>query len=479
MGLDGHDRFLAALESEVDRARFFGRSLSVAMFAANDKSSVHDWVEHVASAKRPVDRLALYSGTALELLLPEATGEQATALIEGMLDGRASLACSLSTYPDCGTTAEMLLESCRTALHDTSSDDRFALAPSIVVSERRGNGADAPAGIIATSPSMQEVLDMARRVARGTIPVFVHGETGTGKEVLARFIHEAGPRKDGPLVAVNCAAIPSQLVESTLFGHVKGAFTGANQAHAGVFEAGRGGTVLLDEIGELPAEAQAALLRVLETKTLMRVGSTKEIPIDARIIAATHRNLEVMCESGEFREDLFYRLNAITLDIPPLRERREDIAPLADHFLAQAAEANDRTIHHIAPDARRAMRAYDWSGNIRELRNAIARAVVIAEQDVVTLRDLPRKIRDVVGAGSDDDEHSSRPSPPAGALRREGESFREAMERLETSLLVEALTESDGNQTEAARRMDMPRRTLVHKIKVYGIKREDYESQGD
>ena len=338
--------------------------------------------------------------------------------------------------------------------------------------------------VVAVSDAFKATVKMARRIARGVIPVLLHGETGSGKEVVARFIHDAGPRKDEPMVAVNCAAIPSQLVESTLFGHERGAFTGATNARPGVFEAAHGGTVLLDEIGELPAAAQAALLRVLETKRVTRVGATNEIAVDVRILAASHRDLAALSERGEFREDLFYRLNAVTLDVPPLRERRDDILPLAEHFLADAIDVNKSTVRGMAPEARRALEAYDWPGNIRELRNAIHRAVVIAEHDVIGPGDLPRTLRpptsDAGVAAAEtapEDEREPDEAAPRRRLRREGESYRACVERLEKRILTNALTDAGGNQSEAARRLDLPRRTLVHKLKALGVKR-DADAEG-
>jgi len=219
--------------------------------------------------------------------------------------------------------------------------------------------------------------------------------TGTGKEVLARLIHEGGPRRDKPLVAVNCGAIPAELLESTLFGHERGAFTGAGQQQKGLFEAADGGTIMLDEVGELPAAAQVALLRVLEEKRVRRVGATREIEVDVRVIAATHRDLEAMVEARSFRRDLFYRLNGVDVTLPPLRARREDIAPLAERFLKKAAKANGREVRSIAPEAMVLLKEYGWPGNVRELRNAVERAVVIAE--AARLLDMPlRTLQDKI-----------------------------------------------------------------------------------
>jgi DNA-binding NtrC family response regulator len=473
LGLSGHERFVALLDAEVRRARHFGRPVAVAMVTGAHKEPLHAWHESVTASLRPVDSMALYSSSTLEILMPEMDGPGALRLIEGIATRtKQPLHAAVASFPVGGTTVDVLLQACRTALFLTSSHHPIRMAPSVGISESVREEGLTASGLIAESEAMREVLDMARRVARGTIPVFLRGETGTGKEVVARFIHAMGPRSERPLVTVNCAAIPPQLVEGTLFGHVKGAFTGASANHAGVFEAANTGTVLLDEVGELPPAAQAALLRVLEAKTVTRVGSTKETAVDVRIIAATHRDLEAMSARGEFREDLFYRLNAVTIDIPPLRDRRADILPLVDHFLAQARGQNEGSdVEGLAPEAGLALASYDWPGNIRELRNAVERAVVIAEHSVIGLRDLPRKVRDSHGGSAD--------PPPVRVvsrrLRGEEEGFRACIERLESEIILEALEDCGGNQSEVARRLDIPRRTLVHKIKVLGIKRGGFD----
>jgi DNA-binding NtrC family response regulator len=279
------------------------------------------------------------------------------------------------------------------------------------------------------------------------------------------------------MVAVNCAAIPAQLVESTLFGHVKGAFTGATQAGTGVFEAASGGTVLLDEIAELPPPAQSALLRVLETKRVTRVGSTKEIEVDVRIMAATHRDLEAMSAEGTFRQDLYYRLNALTLELPPLRNRREDIAPLANRSLSEANASNQRSVRGLTPDALEALKAYPWPGNVRELRNVIERAVVIADDDVITLADLPQRLRARFDTMPPPPEEGAAPEKSATGTprhRRTDESFRECIERIETDLILGALQEAGGNQSEAARILTMPRRTFINKMTGLGIRKRGY-----
>jgi transcriptional regulator with PAS, ATPase and Fis domain len=260
-----------------------------------------------------------------------------------------------------------------------------------------------------------------------------------------------------------------QLVESTLFGHVRGAFTGADTASKGVFGAADGGSVLLDEIGELPPGAQAALLRVLESGRMARVGSPEELTIDVRVLAATHRDLDAMCEEGRFRRDLLYRLNAVMLNIPPLRERTEEIPALAQRFLRAANQGADRDLAGISDEALRTMQRYRWPGNLRELKNAIDRAVVIAQRDCIEVDDLPQRV--VQGGGVDPGEpRSSEPQiEPADDL-----DLRARIKRYEKQLIVDALRAESGNQTQAARRLKIPLRTLVHKIKQLAIARSDY-----
>jgi DNA-binding NtrC family response regulator len=474
-GLIGHDRFRETLAYEVIRSRFFARPLSVIIARALDGSERHvrHWFPLVQPILRPVDWAAMYGPEVVELLLPDATASAALAIAEKMSRAAPRLGLGVATFPEAGTSAEELLGESRAAAQ------RSSRASPVQAAEAQGPRTVAPreAGspgpdLVAESPAMKELLHTARRVAKGAIPVLIHGETGTGKEVLSRFIHETGARKKQPIICVNCGAIPGDLVESMLFGHERGAFTGAAQQQKGVFEAADGGTVFLDEIGELPATAQAALLRVLETKRFTRIGSTKEIVVDVRMLAATHRDLQVMCDEGQFRLDLFFRLNTMTLMVPPLRERLEDIEPLSYRLLERANETNEANVRRIDRDALDLMRAYEWPGNVRELKNVIERAVVIAESDEITADDLPETVRGrrsersprVDEAGSE----TVATSTPFHLL--EGD-FRTRLERLEADLLRAALQSAHWNQTETARQLSMPLRTLTYKIKMHGIKK--------
>jgi DNA-binding NtrC family response regulator len=269
--------------------------------------------------------------------------------------------------------------------------------------------------------------------------------------------------------SINCGAIPQMLASGLLFGHERGAFTSADRAAKGIFEQAHTGTVFLDEIGELSLEAQAAVLRVLETKRLMRLGADREIEVDVRVVAATHRDLESMCDAGSFRRDLLYRLNAVVLELPPLRERPEEIEALATAFLNDANVASQKNVRGFDAAALAAIRAWSWPGNVRELKNAVERAVVIARGDIVTSADLPARVRDTAGP-----RVSSSPSAPP--LESDEpldfkDRIKERTRTFETEIIVEALRRARGNQTEAAKLLKMPVRTLAHKMKELGIKK--------
>ena len=343
---------------------------------------------------------------------------------------------------------EVMLGSVIARIHGASP------APDQAPAERRAPG-DGP---VVAGSAMRELMETVARVAASRVPLILHGETGTGKEVIARLIHDRSPRRDRPLVRVNCGAIPADLVESTLFGHEKGAFTGAAQQQKGVFEEASRGTVFLDEIGELPLPAQVALLRVLETGSFSRVGGAREVAVDVRVIAATHRDLEAMTAEGTFREDLFYRLSTFVLEIPPLRDRRDEIDALAARFLRQASAANGRRVVEIEPEALELLRAYRWPGNVRELRNAIERAVVVAQSTTLAAADLPARVREA-------------PASSAPATSRSDAKGR--VQGYEAQLIEEALRAAGWNQAAAASKLGMPVRTLGYRMKILGIKKPE------
>ncbi|MCA9667159.1 MAG: sigma 54-interacting transcriptional regulator [Myxococcales bacterium] len=501
-GLLGHDSFSELVRYETARCRELrGRAALLMLAPTRRETSARPaaaWWRAMRVELRAVDRLALYGQNVVELILPQADEAEAIATARRLIDAcaaRVELACGAALLPNSATSAESLVQACRSALGAARRRHR---GEDIIVAEDRGqpqrdaapdqSPADEP---VVASATMRELYEIVERVAPAAIPVLIQGETGAGKELVAAAIHRRSNRHGGPLCSLNCGAIPRDLVESALFGHEKGAFTGAAQRREGVFEAADGGTVFLDEIGELSSEAQVALLRVLETKRLTRVGGRDEIAVDVRIVAATHRDLEQMVSDGEFRLDLFYRLNTMMLRVPPLRERREEIAPLARRFMALANEENGRSVGEIAPLALRALERHVWPGNVRELRNAIDRAVVIAGGDTITLEDLPERVRALGRTGADPSRQRAAPpsedrpqDPPqqagleallADALRGDEADvdFKTRMQRLEAQLIVSALEACDYNQTETSRRLRIPLRTLVNKVRQYDLSRPD------
>ncbi|AKT40851.1 uncharacterized protein CMC5_050060 [Chondromyces crocatus] len=331
------------------------------------------------------------------------------------------------------------------------------------------------AGIVMRSAVMRPIMETAMRLARSSAPVLIQGETGSGKDMLARLIHEAGPRHKKPLVCVTCSGVPAQLLVNILFGHEADVLPGATQVQEGVFESANGGTVLLDEVSDLPAAAQAGLLHFLETRRVARQGSSHEIEVDVRVLATTHRDLEAMCEAGTFRADLYYRLNVVPLRVPPLCERREDIAPLAMRFLQHAARANRRSVATIEPEAMELLEAYPWPGNVRELRNVIERAVLITQGDVISPLDLPDPVRNGTSI-----RRTPRPGPDRSATEPLLPTpppmigLKAQMDRLEAELILDALRATNGNLAMAARRLRMPLRTLQEKMTVHGLRRADY-----
>jgi two-component system, NtrC family, response regulator AtoC len=320
-------------------------------------------------------------------------------------------------------------------------------------------------GIIGTSPKLKAVIDKMKLVAASRATILIEGESGTGKELIAQAIHQSSPRARGPFVAVHCAALSENLLESELFGHERGSFTGATERRIGRFESADGGTLFLDEIGEISQSTQVKLLRFLETKSIERVGGSKSIDLDVRLVAATNRNLEQMVREGKFREDLYFRLNVVRLLMPPLRERTEDIPLLLAHFIRLFSEENGVPALTVEPGALRTLQAYPWPGNIRELRNFCENAVVLRRGGSLTEYDLEPKFRNSVMA--------AQAGPPAGqesglaSDRQDGAqavSGSLSVEENEKRLLREALLKARGNRTRAAELMGVSRRTLHRKI---------------
>jgi DNA-binding NtrC family response regulator len=308
--------------------------------------------------------------------------------------------------------------------------------------------AAAPPPLIGSSAVMKRVLELVATVSASDATVLITGESGTGKELVARAIHAGSPRRYNPLVVVNCGALPEGILESELFGHEAGSFTGARSRHKGKFEAAEGGTVFLDEIGEVSPRVQVDLLRVLEEKVVTRLGGNAPVPVDFRVIAATNQDLREMVKAGAFREDLFWRLNVFTIDIPPLRERPEDIPLLAEHFLARFTQAMNRRPTQLSPAALEAFRSYAWPGNVRELQNAIERAVVVGSGGLVEPGDLPLHV-------------TAAPRGPGPASLAEAEKAH----------ILSVLEANGWNITRSARALDVDRVTLYNKIRRYGFQR--------
>lgn len=425
--------------------------------------------------QRSVDRGTPYPVVLTDLKMPELTGFE----LLGTLKALDSEVCVIVLTAFGGV--ERALEAMRRgAFHYVekpvnmsalSAELHRALqhrlgAPSMAKQPSRG-----ARSLIATSPMMNEVLKVVDRVAHSDAPVMVLGESGVGKELIARALHERSRRADGPWVTVNCAAIPTELLESVLFGYERGAFTGADRRADGKFSAASGGTLFLDEIAEMSPALQAKLLRVLQDGLVERVGSIKPEPVDVRIVTATHQDLEEAMRRGTFRRDLYYRLHVIPLRIPPLRERSADIPVLIRHFIR---ELSPQRPLEVASEVDQACLRYQWPGNVRELRNLIERMILLREGDLLTARDLPESLRDL----SILDEEA-----PLGEVRLEGVSFHLPpnqldLKALERAVIIAALSKHEGNRSATARYLKIPRHALLYRLDKL-TERSDNESSSE
>jgi DNA-binding NtrC family response regulator len=360
-------------------------------------------------------------------------------------------------------TAHGSIESAKEALRRGAFDylekpyDKAALLETINRALVRLDAIDSE--IISASPKMESVKKMILKVARSNSTVLVRGESGTGKELIARAVHNQSPRSEEMFQAVNCAAINENLLESELFGHEKGSFTGAHAEKKGLFEIADRGTLFLDEIAELDVGIQAKLLRALQERKIRRVGGTHEMNVDVRVIAATNRDLRAMVADGRFRDDLYYRINVLSIDVPPLRERREDIAVLIDYFLKKHTKNTSRLVTGLTPETKKLMNEYSWPGNVRQLESAIERAILLSEGDLITPDDLPTEVRQDVGPAS---EGSFK-------LPAEGINF----EDVERNLITQAMEQTDYNITKAAKLLGLTFRTLQYRLEKFGIKKPD------
>ena len=458
-----HGAFEERLEDACERAAQTGATLAVVRVQVEDEEPAGRAADIIAPGLRAGDFLAQYAPGDYEVLLLDTESERARVLgddlarrlrAEGFRDPKAVVA----VYPGDGRSAEALI----------------GRATALV----RGNTTGKAPEPVQKSEGTRKLYAMAERAAAGRtatglINILILGETGVGKEVLADWIHRHSPRAEGPYICINCAALSESLLESELFGHEKGAFTGAVAAKPGLLEAAAGGTVFLDEIGEMPLPLQTKLLRALENREITRVGGLKPLKIDVRFIAATLRDIEGEIETEKFRRDLYFRLNGISLTIPPLRERPGEIEPLARLFLAEAAKPEQgRHPPRLSSEALDILRAYCWPGNIRELRNIIERALVLCEGSEITVEHLPvekMRLARVVSSPRAAAAPQAAPVPrkesgPVGVVLTEAQ-------QVERARIIQVLDESAGSQTEAARKLGMSRGTLIARLNEYGIPR--------
>jgi DNA-binding NtrC family response regulator/pSer/pThr/pTyr-binding forkhead associated (FHA) protein len=462
------------LTAEVDRGAVYHRRFGLVMFQLDgDPEDADDAGDRICAALRPMDVVAEYAPGILAVVMPEhdaaAAEDAARGLVgkvraleaepggAGLAGGRSpcgvKVAVGVAGFPEHGTTPGALLARALAALDAARGrPDLIGVPPT----ER----APLPGEIVVGDSQMARVYELVRKVADHPITVLVAGETGVGKEVIASAIHAASSRRDGPLVRLNCASMPETLLESELFGHEKGAFTGADRKKLGYFEAAHGGTLFLDEVGEMTAALQAKLLRVLEQRRITRVGGTTEIEVDVRVICATHRDLEAEVKNGAFRADLFFRISAFTIFVPALRDRPAEIELLAQHFIRQCAAQTRQRVPGLSPAAAAALRRHVWPGNVRELRNAIERAMVLHSASVIGVEDLPDSIR----------ESRAVAQVAAAAQPLTLVGMRDQIADIERTTIAAVLESCHGSQTEAAKRLGISRRTLIYRMEKHGLK---------
>ncbi len=456
------------LAAETDRGLRYHRAFALIMLRLDgDTDAVDAAIDRLAILLRPMDVLAEYGPDELAVLAPELDEPTAQSLGErlaraaravrfaGPRDSKLTVSVGLAMFPVHGTRPGKLLAGAHAALRAARHDGATAVATppeELTVDER---------DVIVGDPQMERVFALVDKVADTAMTVLITGETGVGKEIVAGRLHRNSTRKNSPFVRLNCASIPDTLLESELFGHERGAFTGADRRKLGYFEAANGGTIFLDEIGEISPAVQSKLLRVLEEHKLTRVGGTKEIAVDVRIVCATNRDLERESMTGEFRKDLFFRISAFTIVVPALRDRRDEIGLFAEHFATQAAMEAQTAAPRITDAARALMRGYSWPGNVRELRNAIERAMVLHNDGVIDVEHLPERVRDA--------------TPSGGGQRRitigDSVDMRERLADVERAAIVAALESVNGNQTRAAQKLGLSRRALIYKLEKYGLKK--------
>jgi DNA-binding NtrC family response regulator len=457
-----HTYFEARLEEECLRSSETRAILTIVRLSVGarerDRSLAGSIAETIAPALRSSDMLALYAPGEYELLLPNTTFELGTAIVHDLVGrlhaaGLTSLT-GIAAYGRDGQTPEALVE--------RASERLRGIEAPVVATDK----------VVVEDARMRRVYQLARSAAAGVINVLILGETGVGKDVLAEAIHRMSPRAKGPFLSINCTNFSEALLESELFGHEKGAFTGADKAKPGLLETAQGGTVFLDEIGDMPIGLQPKILRVIETRQLSRVGSVKAHPIDVRFVAATNKNLETEIGAGHFRRDLFYRLNGMSLQIPPLRERRGEIVPLARMFLSQLAElCGLGAAPPLSPEAGHLLEVYPWPGNVREVRNMMERALLLCEGGPILPEHLPLENMAASSISFLPVEAGRMTLAPVAPVAPVASAGADAADESEKERFLRVLAECGGNQSRAAKLLGVARTTLIARLEAWNMPR--------
>jgi len=445
------------LAAEVERGQLYRRVFSLLRIRlVGELDAIDEAIDRVAAAVRVMDVVAEYAPHELAIVMPELEGVTATERANelataarvraGTVVPGLDVRVGLASFPAHATTSGELIARAGAAVDAVRHTDQVGVPPP-------DEHAATP---LVVDPQMRRVYELVHKVADHPITVLVCGETGVGKEVVAAAIHHGGSRRHHPLVRVNCPSLPEALLESELFGHERGAFTGADRRKHGYFEAANGGTLFLDEIGEISAAMQTKLLRVLQDRLITRVGGTEEIEVDVRVVCATNRDLEREVARGAFRSDLFFRISAFTIFVPPLRDRPDEIEALAEHFVRLV---NPKL--RLSPAAIEALRRYAWPGNVRELRNAIERACVVHAGEWIEIEDLPDRVRDV---------RVTTPLSPVAIALDGRRDVRDHMADLERDAIIAVLEACHGSQTEAAKKLGLTRRALIYRMEKHGLK---------
>jgi DNA-binding NtrC family response regulator len=449
------------LAEELERSRRYGRSFAIVAIEIGPRERGELMMKALADQLRTLDSFAL-DGEQLLVLLPETRADGVQSPIERLLHVLTPPArAGFAIFPADGLEPDVLLAAAKAAARAAAGGE-LAPATNAMATLVEVGGLQ----VVAAAPAMVQLYNVIRRLAASDMPVLIYGETGAGKEIAASALHHWSPRRAQKMLAVNCAALPETLIESELFGYERGAFSGADRPRAGLFEAAIGGTVFLDEVGELSAQAQAKLLRAVEMRRVSRLGSSEDREIDVRLVAATNRPLESEVKAGRFRQDLFFRLGAATLTVPPLRDRPQDLAVLARTFLERACAALGRPPLTLAPTTLKLLAAHGWPGNVRELKNTMDYLAATVTETVLEPDLLPPSIvQRPAERGPSREEAEVRETAPLGNLQEE-------IRQLERRRITEALEASGGVQVKAAELIGMPLRTFAGKVRLYGLSRK-------